>query len=72
MSLNWSKWGLDFWKSIARHVGTAGLAAMAICTKEGKFDWKNFGIAILVGGVIPSVLTFLQSSPAPEDEPPKP
>jgi hypothetical protein len=65
MKLDWAKWGLEFWQSIARHVGTAGTTAMAACFIDGHFDWKKFGAAILIGGVIPTTLTFLEKTPTP-------
>lgn len=68
MKHNWSKWGFTFWASVMRHTGTAGLAALSICYTDGIFAWKKFGVAVLVGGVIPAVFTFLQNTPVPEDE----
>ena len=65
--LNWSKWGKDFYASIVRHIATAGLTALSACLIDNKIDWKKFGAAILLGGVIPSTLTFLQKSPLPDD-----
>ena len=68
MNLNWSKWGLEFWASIMRHVGTAGMAALAVSYQNGKLDWKSLGMGILAGGVIPTIFTFLQTTPVPDEE----
>lgn len=67
MKLNWSKWGFEFWKSVARHTSTAALAALTICYRENVFDWENFGLAVLVAGLLRSVFTFLEKTPAPEE-----
>ena len=66
--LNWSKWGTDFIASVLRHVGTAGLTAASTCAIDGRLDWKRFGAAVLIGGVIPSVFTYLKDSPIPNDD----
>lgn len=68
MKLNWEKWGYDFVTSVLRHTGTAGLAALATATSTGKLDWHALGWGILCGGIIPTVFTFLQKTPLPEDE----
>lgn len=68
MKLNWQKWGLAFWSSLARHVGTAGTTFIALGVKDGKIEWHNLWVAIVAGGVMPAVFTFLQSTPAPDDE----
>ena len=68
MSRNWSKWGFSFWAAIARHVGTAGLTWLSLGIKDGKFKLNDLLLALLVGGVLPSVFTFLQSTPVPPDE----
>lgn len=63
---NWGKWGRDFIDSVVRHVATAGLTAATTCYIDGRLDWRKFGSALLIGGVIPSVFTFLQKSPIPD------
>jgi hypothetical protein len=69
MNLNWEKWGRDFWASIMRHVGTAGLTWLSLgLWKSGKVDWNDLWVALLTGGILPSVFTFLQNTPVPEDE----
>jgi hypothetical protein len=68
MSLKWKKWGLDFFQSLGRHVGTAGLATLSTSYVEGKISWRALGIGVLCGGIIPTVFTFLQTNPVPEDE----
>lgn len=65
-TLNWQKWGLSFWQSLARHIGTAGMTWLGLGVKDGKVDWGNLWVAILVGAVLPSVFTFLQTTPTPE------
>ena len=68
MALNWSKWGLEFWQSLMRHVGTAGMTWIGLGIKDGVVDWKGLGVAIMVGAVLPTVFTFLQKNPIPELE----
>lgn len=67
--LNWEKWGLDFFASLGRHIGTAGLTWLSLGVKEGRVQWRDLWIAILVGGIFPTVFTFLQSTPVPTEEP---
>lgn len=67
MSLNWSKWGRDYFQSLGRHIGTAGMTALTACALDGRIDWRKLGAAILIGGAIPSTFTFLQSTPVPEE-----
>lgn len=66
MSLNWQKWGMSFWQSLARHIGTAGMTWLGLGVKDGQIKWKDLWVALLVGAVLPSVFTFLQSTPTPE------
>lgn len=68
MNLNWSKWGLDFFASLGRHIGTAGMTWLSIGVVNGKVDWQSLWIAILTGAVLPTVFTFLQSHPVPTEE----
>jgi hypothetical protein len=69
MKLNWSKWGLEFWKSFARHAASAGIAYWAVIEmKHLPFEWSTFGNTMLIGGFVRGALTFLERSPAPEDE----
>lgn len=68
MKLNWAKWGFDFWTSVARHVGTAGMTWLGLGIKDGKIQWEDLWFALLVGGILPSVFTFLQKTPSPDDE----
>ena len=68
MSRDWSKWGREFWSLIARHVGTAGLTWLSLGLKDGKVDWRSLWVALLVGGILPSAFTFLQSNPCPDED----
>lgn len=68
MKLNWAKWGLEFWASLGRHIGTAGLTWLGLGAKEGKIDWNALWVAILVGGILPTIFTFIQKTPTPIDE----
>ena len=74
MSMNWKKWGFDFWQSLGRHIGTAGLTWLSLGVKDGRIQWRDLYVAIIVGAVLPTVFTFLQTSPLPMDEsaPPTP
>lgn len=67
---DWSKWGWDFWQSIARHVGTAGITWLGTNVATGATGWhtlETLPIALVLGGVLPTVFTFLQSNPVPPD-----
>lgn len=68
MKANWQKWGKDFFASVLRHVGTAGLTWLSLGYKSGRVDWHDLWVAVLVGGILPSVFTFFQNTPVPEDE----
>lgn len=68
---NWSKWGLDFWQSVVRHIGTAGMAWLgtnAVTGVDGKHSLETLPLALLFGAIMPSVFTFLQNSPIPPEE----
>lgn len=65
MKLDWSKWGLDFFTSLGRHIGTAGMTWLGLGLNNGKVDWHDLWIALLTGAILPTVFTFLQSSPTP-------
>jgi hypothetical protein len=43
------------------------MTALAACAVDNRLDWRKFGLAVMIGGVIPSTLTFLQRSPLPDD-----
>lgn len=66
--LNWTKWGRAFWASVARHVGTAGLTWLSLGVKDGRINWRDLWVALLVGGILPSAFTFLQATPLPEED----
>lgn len=64
--LNWSKWGRDFFSSLGRHVGTAGMTWLGLGVKNGMVDWHDLWAALLCGAVLPTIFTFLQKTPVPE------
>lgn len=66
-ALNWNKWGRDYFQSLGRHIGTAGMTGLAACAIDGRVDWKKLGAAVLIGGVLPTTFTFLQTNPIPEE-----
>lgn len=68
MSMNWTKWGMEFWASLGRHIGTAGMTWLGLGLKDGKVNWNDLWVAVLVGGILPTVFTFLQSKPTPDDD----
>ena len=69
MKLNWAKWGLEFWKSVSRHSATAGSAYLAVLeVQKIPFSWEGLGAAVIVGGVLRSVFTFLETTPTPDDD----
>lgn len=67
MSKNWSKWGHEFFKSLGRHIGTAGMTWLGLGIKDNQIEWHNLWTALLIGAVLPTTFTFLQSNPVPED-----
>lgn len=69
--MNWSKWGRDFFASLGRHIGTAGMTWLGLGVKDGRIEWGNLWAALIIGAILPTVFTFLQTSPVPEDEPAK-
>ena len=66
--LNWHKWGLTFFQSLFRHIGTAGMTWLGLGVKDGQVEWRNLWVALLVGAILPTFFTFLQNSPIPEEE----
>ena len=66
--LNWSKWGLTFFQSLGRHIGTAGMTWLGLGIKDNVIEWHNLWVALLVGAILPTFFTFLQNSPIPEEE----
>ena len=67
MKINWEKWGLDFYQSLGRHVGTAGMTWLGLGVKGGKLDWSDLWVALLAGAILPTVFTFIQQ-PVPVEE----
>ncbi len=67
MALNWQKWGRDFVQSLGRHIGTAGMTWLGLGLKDGVINWGSLWIALLLGAVLPTVFTFLQKTPLPDD-----
>lgn len=68
MAMNWKKWGLEFWASLGRHIGTAGMTWLGLGLKDGKVNWSDLWVAVLVGGILPTIFTFLQRAPTPDDD----
>lgn len=68
MNLDWSKWGYDFFASLGRHIGTAGMTWLGLGIQNNRIDWKDLWVAIVAGGILPTIFTFLQSFPVPPDE----
>ena len=68
MHIHWQKWGLDYLTSLIRHVGTAGMATMAIAVVNGHIDWKAVVAGIVTGGIVPTTFTAFQSFPEAEDD----
>lgn len=67
MALNWNKWGRDFFASLGRHIGTAGMTWLGLGVKDGQIEWHNLWLALITGAVLPTVFTYLQSTPVPEE-----
>lgn len=67
MALNWAKWGKDYWASLARHIGTAGLAWLGIGLGSGHIDWHSLWYALVTGAFLPTTFTFFQNTPIPEE-----
>lgn len=67
MAMNWSKWGRDFLASVLRHVGTAGLTTLSTSYVSGKMNWEVLLTGVVCGGIVPTVFTFLQNTPLPDD-----
>lgn len=66
---DWSKWGEDYWTSLARHLGTAGMAWLGTVAVNGTgMTWTSFKtlpLALLAGAVLPTTFTFIQNNPKP-------
>lgn len=63
---NWQKWGLDFFQSLGRHIGTAGMTWLGIGIKDGAIDWNSLWVALVAGALLPTIFTFLQRNPVPD------
>lgn len=60
MKTMWEKWlryNLDMYM---RHIGTAGMAWAGTAVVEGHINWKNLGVSLLAGAIIPTTFTILQ------------
>lgn len=68
MPLKWNKWGITFFQSLGRHIGTAGMTWLGLGFKDGRVEWHNLWLALLTGAVMPAVFTFLQTTPVPDND----
>lgn len=67
MNLDWSHWGYDFFKELLRSVGVSGSAWLGMEVKYQEINLEDLGWCVLVGGVVRTLLHFLETRPLPED-----
>lgn len=67
----YQKWGRSFLDSLLRHIGTSLTIWIGTEIKYQEINYKDLGLFLLCGAIIPTVAEFLKQGLPADEEPPK-